>query len=194
MEFSATFIVFKGKSKTIDQPQQEPALPTASTTEPQQALQTQGVAAVPATSTLASSTTFAVASASASDLSSNKASGALADILDLDFGAVQNNEVNELNRQYILSNAETLRQPLRAQQQNIESPTKSHSSTASSNGSRRNSSLRKQNQPQQEVVQQPQHQGGGHQEKSALPASADSLNQAVLRDTKIEIAGKKPFG
>ena len=199
LEFSATFIVFKGKSKTIDQPQQEQP-PTASK-EPQQPLQTQGVveAASAATSTLASSTTFAVASttastasASASDLSSNKASGALADILDLDFGAVQNNEVNELNRQYILSNAETLRQPLRAQQQ-IESPTKSHSSTASSNGSRRNSSLRKQ--PQQPQVQsevagvQPQH-SGGHQEKSALPASADSLNQAVLRDTKIEIAGK----
>ena len=31
------------------------------------------------------------------------ATGALADILDLDFGAVQNNEVNQqLNRQYIL--------------------------------------------------------------------------------------------
>ena len=35
--------------------------------------------------------------------SNNKATGALADILDLDFGAVQNNEVNQqLNRQYIL--------------------------------------------------------------------------------------------
>ena len=44
-----------------------------------------------------------ISSESSQRSSSNKATGALADILDLDFGAVQNNEVNQqLNRQYIL--------------------------------------------------------------------------------------------
>ena len=238
MEFSATFIVFKGKSKTIDQPQHQEPLPSsscstiissttaasaASTTE-SSSLQAQG-AAVP-TSTLASVESSNKASTAAG------ATGALADILDLDFGAVQNNEVNELNRQYILDH-QTLR-PLRP---SVESPTaavqlnhlstltnpnqsnlpstlppssssnqvgnstaaipSSNSSTTSSSGSRRNSSLRKQ--PLQNTTTELQEKSAisastlsnsSNADRTASGSTGDS-SQAVLRDTKIEIAGKE---
>ena len=160
------------------------------------------------------------------------ATGALADILDLDFGAVQNNEVNELNRQYILDH-QTLR-PLRP---SVESPTaavqlnhlstltnpnqsnlpstlppssssnqvgnstaaipSSNSSTTSSSGSRRNSSLRKQ--PLQNTTTELQEKSAisastlsnsSNADRTASGSTGDS-SQAVLRDTKIEIAGKE---
>ena len=76
----------KSKSNNIDQQPQE---------QPQSQLQqphSQGATAA-----------GVISSESSQRSSSNKATGALADILDLDFGAVQNNEVNQqLNRQYIL--------------------------------------------------------------------------------------------
>ena len=210
MEFSATFIVFKGKSKTIDQPPpSEPPLPAS--TESSAVLPAQG-AAVP-TSTLASveSSNKAVVEAAAK-ATTTAATGALADILDLDFGAVQNNEVNELNRQYILDHQTAALRPLL--RPSVESPTavltnpnpslpatlpsshpgtipSSNSSTASSSGSRRNSSLRKQ------ALPPPQQANELHEKSSAVSLSSNvvggessSSNPAVLRDTKIEIAGK----
>ena len=239
MEFSATFIVFKGKSKTIDQPQQEPlpsslnpasstscstiisttAAASAATTE-SSSLQAQG-AAVP-TSTLAS-----VESSNKASTAAGAATGALADILDLDFGAVQNNEVNELNRQYILDHQ--THRPLRP---SVESPTavqlnhptltnlnqsnlpstlppssssnqvgstaipSSNSSTTSSSGSRRNSSLRKQ--PLQNTTTELQEKSAissplsnSSNTGAATTAGTGDSSQAVLRDTKIEIAGKE---
>ena len=204
MEFSATFIVFKGKSKTIDQPPPEPPLPAS--TESSAVLPAQG-AAVP-TSTLAS-----VESSNKASTAAGAATGALADILDLDFGAVQNNEVNELNRQYILDHQTAALRPLL--RPSVESPTavltnpnpslpatlpsshpgtipSSNSSTASSSGSRRNSSLRKQ------ALPPPTQQANElHEKSSAVSLSSNvvggessSSNPAVLRDTKIEIAGK----
>ena len=239
LEFSATFIVFKGKSKTIDQPQQEPlpsslnpasstscstiisttAASAAATTE-SSSLQAQG-AAVP-TSTLAS-----VESSNKASTAAGAATGALADILDLDFGAVQNNEVNELNRQYILDHQ--THRPLRP---SVESPTavqlnhptltnlnqsnlpstlppssssnqvgstaipSSNSSTTSSSGSRRNSSLRKQ--PLQNTTTELQEKSAissplsnSSNTGAATTAGTGDSSQAVLRDTKIEIAGKR---
>ena len=234
LEFSATFIVFKGKSKTIDQPQHQEPLPSsscstiissttaasaASTTE-SSSLQAQG-AAVP-TSTLAS-----VESSNKASTAAGAATGALADILDLDFGAVQNNEVNELNRQYILDHQ--THRPLRP---SVESPTavqlnhptltnlnqsnlpstlppssssnqvgstaipSSNSSTTSSSGSRRNSSLRKQ--PLQNTTTELQEKSAissplsnSSNTGAATTAGTGDSSQAVLRDTKIEIAGKR---
>ena len=208
MEFSATFIVFKGKSKTIDQPPPEPPLPAS--TESSAVLPAQG-AAVP-TSTLASVESSNKAVVEAAAATTTAATGALADILDLDFGAVQNNEVNELNRQYILDHQTAALRPLL--RPSVESPTavltnpnpslpatlpsshpgtipSSNSSTASSSGSRRNSSLRKQALPPTQQANEL------HEKSSAVSLSSNvvggessSSNPAVLRDTKIEIAGK----
>ena len=67
--------------------------------QPQQQPQTQGGASAVISGSVISREISNIAEIS----SNNKATGALADILDLDFGAVQNNEVNQqLNRQYIL--------------------------------------------------------------------------------------------
>lgn len=138
-----------------------------------------------------------------SEANAKPATGALADILDLDFGPVHNSnsEVNQRNRQYILeqqlpdqlseaapSKSYSTREPLRPSveaaskfnENNIIEANKaalssSNSSTASSSGSRRPSAasgLRRQLEPQAHI-----EAGGGN----------------VLRDTKIEIAGKPPL-
>ena len=116
---------------------------------------------------------------SSPESSSNKASaaatGALADILDLDFGAV--------NRQYILDDQTktySTREPLRPSNPDIDKSTQqstlsSNSSTSSSTSSRK----------------------AARKAVEAAPAStaksAPDSTATVLRDTKIEIAGKRPF-
>lgn len=140
-----------------------------------------------------------------SESNSKPATGALADILDLDFGPVHNNEVNQRNRQYILeqqlpdqlseavaasSKSYSTREPLRPSveiskysENNIiieanKAPaalSSSNSSTASSSGSRRPSAA--------------SASASRKEPKNSEPKTIEAGGN-VLRDTKIEIAGK----
>ncbi len=166
----------------------------------------------------------------------NAATGALAEILDLDFGSVQNSDVDQRNRQYILEQAQTdspdlitatsyaTREPLRPsfevrqseirshQPQHQQQPPPSHhlssnSSTASSSGEVNSKSTRS-----RKSVATANNQGtpsvANNSNSGAVNNESVDLNNtntvtvtsapvlppdSLLRDTKIEIAGKKSF-